>query len=109
VLKITREFSGCLNRVILLYPQFGYSLIVPCKIFFPNLADFSQSTVFFEKENTSGAPPNATASTRQYHVATPLGGLPWGKLRTGSMDAHFQVLTAVPINSSQVVIKNAAR
>lgn len=59
--------------------------------------------------STIGAQPIATASTRQYHADTPLGGLPCDNWKIGSSAAHFQVPAAVPIISSHVVIKNAAR
>jgi hypothetical protein len=52
---------------------------------------------------TGAEPPIATASTKQYHAATPLGGLPCGKPRTGSISAQCHVPTAVPINSNHVV------
>ena len=58
---------------------------------------------------TRGAPPIATASTRQYQAATPLGGFPCDKLKMGSSFAQYHVPAAVPINSNQVVIKKAAR
>lgn len=51
----------------------------------------------------------ATASTKQYQAATPLGGFPCVQLKTGSIDAHFHVPAAVPIISSQVQIKKAPR
>ena len=51
----------------------------------------------------------ATASTKQYQAATPLGGFPCGSPKIGSNSTHLQVPAAVPINSSQVVIKKAPR
>lgn len=41
-----------------------------------DLADFAQSVILRMPLSTIGAHPIATASTRQYHADTPLGGLP---------------------------------
>ncbi len=51
----------------------------------------------------------ATASTRQYQTATPLGGFPWDKPTTESTNTHFQSPAAVPSIASHVVIKTAVR
>jgi hypothetical protein len=51
----------------------------------------------------------ATASTKQYHAATPLGGLPCGNLEAGSITAQAQVPALVPTISSQEVMKNAPK
>jgi hypothetical protein len=67
------------------------------------------SLTFFKPIDNSGPPLRATASTRQYQTATPLGGFPRANPKTGSTSAHLQAPAAVPSISSHVVIKKAAR
>ena len=99
------QVGAILFCVFLIYLFKGRSPMV----YLAALSNLNHSLNLFIAFRTMGAPPIATASTRQYHAATPLGGFPWDSPNMGSSFAQYHVPAAVPINSSQVVIKKAAK
>src|SRR5690606_21431463 len=86
-----------------------FLLNIALRLISPALNRLNTPPLLFRMFSNIGAPLIATASTRQYQAETPLGGLPCDNWNIGSSVAHRQVPTAVPINSSHVVIKKAAR